>query len=91
MARDITPATGRLSLPPPHRRHYHRPADESHTVAMDTFTKIQYILLCLVVPAAWGLLVEWFFHVNRGRRGARRDIAETASPAPPAGPRGDAS
>ena len=39
--------------------------NEAHSVAMDTFTKIQYILLCLVIPAAWGLLIEWFFHVNR--------------------------
>ena len=26
------------------------------------------LLHCLVIPAAWGLLVEWLFHVIRRRR-----------------------
>ena len=56
---------------------------------MDTFTRIQYILLCLVVPAAWGLLVEWFFHVNRKRRSVRSDLAPAAGQAPQPDPPGD--
>ncbi len=56
---------------------------------MDTFTRIQYILLCLVVPVAWGLLVEWFFHVNRRRRAARGGQAEAGSETQPADGAGD--
>jgi len=35
---------------------------------MDHLTKTGYVLLCLLVPAGWGLFVEWLFHVRRTRR-----------------------
>jgi len=47
---------------------------------MDYLTRILYVLLCLTVPLAWGLVVEWVFHKRRRRR----------APRPPAVPRSDA-
>lgn len=49
---------------------------------MEYLTRIGYVVLCLLVPAAWGLFVEWLFHVSRTRRGGR---AGPDSPAPATG------
>ena len=35
--------------------------------------KIGLLAHCLLVPVAWGLLVEWVFHVVRTRKRGRRD------------------
>ena len=34
--------------------------------------KIGLLAHCLLVPVAWGLLVEWVFHVVRTRKRGRR-------------------
>ena len=47
---------------------------------MDHLTKTGYVLLCLLVPAAWGLLVEWVFHVTRTRRAGAADEAAAQTP-----------
>ena len=44
---------------------------------MGQFTKIGYVLLCLLAPAAWGLLVERVFHLARTRRAAGRGADRT--------------
>ena len=50
---------------------------------MEHLAKIGYVLLCLLVPAAWGLLVEWVFHVVRTRRGSRNAVCNPPAPTPP--------
>jgi len=70
----------RLQLLPPVAADYHRRRDRVPRIAMDYLTRILYVLLCLTVPLAWGLVVEWVFHKRRRRR----------APRPPAVPRSDA-
>ena len=41
---------------------------------MDYLAKIGLLAHCLIIPAVWGLLVEWIFHavrVKRRRQNAR--------------------
>ena len=49
---------------------------------MGQFTRIGYVLLCLLAPAAWGLLVERVFHLARTRRtgGQGPDRPESRTP-----------
>jgi len=50
---------------------------------MEHIERIGYVLLCLLVPAAWGLLVEWVFHVARTRRDSRSAVCDPPAPTPP--------
>lgn len=37
--------------------------------------KIGFLALCFALPTAWGLLVEWVFHVVRTRRAAKAEAS----------------
>lgn len=43
---------------------------------MDYLARIGLLAHCLLVPMAWGLLVEWVFHVIRTHRAGEGGIAE---------------